>query len=88
MKILENIDAVVRAVHVLPDAPTLAQRLHAGHMELVTALMRAQTQLHESGYSQTVRAALVGPAHAAVIASSAALASAAAPPLPTPKATP
>lgn len=87
MKILETIDQLVTAKHVT-EAPTLAQRLHAGHMELVCALMRAQTALHESGYSQSVRSALVGPAHSAVIASSAALCAAAAHPTPTPKGDP
>ena len=48
---------------------------------LVCALMRAHTSLHESGYAQSVRSALVGPAHSAVIASSAALAAAAHPTL-------
>lgn len=70
-------DTGITAVHIT-SPPTLQARLYAGHMELVGALLRAQTQLHESGYVSAVRSALVGPAHRAVQESLWALASAAA----------
>lgn len=69
MNMLQEADALFTAVHIT-DPPTLAQRLHAAHMELVTALARAQTQLHDAGYQAAVRTAIVGPAHLAVRESS------------------
>ena len=70
MNMLQEADALFTAVRVTGEVPTLAQRLHAAHMELVTALARAQTQLHDAGYQATVRTAIVGPAHLAVRESS------------------
>lgn len=75
---LKDADQLMTTVHMTPDVP-LHQRLYHGHMELVQTLMRAQDQLHESGYQPDVRSALVGPAHRAVLLSARALALAAAP---------
>lgn len=76
MKALEGIDQAVTAKQVTPDVPDEV-RLYHGHMQLVATLMQAQTHLHESGYQPTVRQALVGPAHTAVMHSARALAHAA-----------
>lgn len=58
-------DTGISAVHIT-EPPSMAARLYGGHMDLVAALLRAQTQLHESGYVQAIRTTLVGPAHRAV----------------------
>lgn len=73
---LKDADQLMTAVHVEQDVQ-LFVRLYHGHMALVQALMRAQDQLHESGYQPDVRSTLVGPAHRAVMLSARALARAA-----------
>lgn len=74
MNALQDIDELVTAKCITHVQPTICERLYCGHMELVTALMKAQTQLHESNYAPAVRSALVGPAHTAVMRSARALA--------------